>query len=207
MNRTRYRRITALLLAVVSLFSLFPLPAARAEGANPTIKLKSITWSSTQYQSNYFDRPCLIQDSHMEVGSLTLSGFCGDHSKHLNNSHLGDTWSNPVEVTDPVIKTLLAYYYTHLLGEEYYTDECISKGFNYQLDESSLLLVNGWIQEAVWMWSTGQIPADHAGQVEMVAQAFREATNARLGTSCASIDDPTSPGAPNSFRQDYQGQN
>ena len=114
MNRTRYRRITALLLAAVCLFSLFPLPAARAEGANPTIKLKSITWSSTQYQSNYFDRPCLIQDSHMEVGSLTLSGFCGDHSKHLNNSHLGDTWSNPVEVTDPVIKTLLAYYYNIL---------------------------------------------------------------------------------------------
>ena len=68
------------------------------------------------------------------------------------------------------------------------------------MDENNLLLVVGWIQEAVWMWSTGQLPSDHEGQVEMVAQAFREATNARLGTSYASIDDPTSPGAPNTFR-------
>ena len=196
----RLKRGLCLLLTCVMLLGLFPAPSLAAFTPNSAIKLKSITWSSTQYQSAYFDRPCLIQDSHMEVGDLTLSGFCGDHSKHLNNNHLGDTWSNPQEVTNSVVKTLLAYYYTHLLGEDYYTDECISKGFNYQLDENNLLLVVGWIQEAVWMWSTGQLPSDHEGQVEMVAQAFREATNARLGTSYASIDDPTSPGSPNTFR-------
>ncbi|MBP5719413.1 MAG: hypothetical protein J6X53_10670 [Abditibacteriota bacterium] len=198
----RFRRGLSFLLAFVMLLGLFPVPSLAADGApESSIKLKAITWSSTQYQSNYFDRPCLIQDSQMEVGGVTLSGFCGDHSKHLNNAHIGHTWSNPQEVTDPVIKTLLAYYYTHSLGEDYYNDECIARGYNYQFDEQSKLLVNGWIQEAVWMWATGQLPSDNYGQVEMVAQAYRESANARQGTSYDSIDDPTSPGSPNTFRQ------
>ena len=198
----RLRRGLSLLLSLVMLLGLFPVPSLAAD-TNPesSIKLKEITWTSTQYDSAYFDRPCLIQDSRMQVGGLTLSGFCGDHSKHLNNAHIGHTWSNPQEVTDPVVKTLLAYYYTHSLGEDYYTDECIARGYNYQFDEQNQLLVNGWIQEAVWMWATGQIPSDYDSQVEMVAEAYRESANARMGTSYTSIDDPTSPGAPNTFRQ------
>ena len=201
MNRTKRTRITAFLLALACLVSLFPITALSADTPESTISLRAITWSSTTYQSDYFSRQCQIQHFQMNVGGQTLSGFCGDHSLHLNNQHIGDTWSTPQEVTDPVVKSMMAYYYTHLLGEDYYNDECIAKGFNYQLSEENLMLVNGWIQEVVWLWSTDQIPSDHDGQVEMVAQAYRESANARLGTSYASIDDPTSPGSPNTFRQ------
>ena len=200
MNRTKRTRITAFLLALACLVSLFPITALSADAPESTISLRAITWSSTTYQSDYFSRQCQIQHFQMNVGRQTLSGFCGDHSLHLNNQHIGDTWSTPQEVTDNVVKTMMAYYYTHLLGEEYYNDACIAKGFNYQLSEENLLLVNGWIQEVVWLWSTDQIPSDHDGQVEIVAQAFRESSNARLGTSYDSIDSPTSPDSPNTFR-------
>ena len=175
----KFRRLTALLLAAVCLLSLLPVPARAEDSA---IKLKSITWTSGNYQSAYFERPCQIQDFHMQVGGLTLSGFCGDHSKHLNNSHIGDTWSSPQPVTNDVVKIMMSYYYTHLLGEEYWNDECIAKGFNYQISGDAILQYNGWIQEVVWLWSTDQIPSDYEGQVEIVAQAYRESYDARNGT-------------------------
>ena len=164
------------------------------------IKLNSITWTSGNYQSAYFERPCQIQDFRMNVGDLTISGFCGDHSKRLNNSHIGDSWSDPQEVTDSVVTTMLAYYYTHLLGEDYYNDECKAKGFDYQISGDAVLQYNGWIQEVVWLWSTDQIPSDYEGQVEMVAQAYRESYDARNGTHHDSIDDQIVASSPNTFK-------
>ena len=200
MNPVKPKRLLAALLALACLLSLIPANTLAADSPQSSIKLDSITWSSGNYQSAYFERPCQIQDFHMNVGDLTISGFCGDHSKHLNNSHIGDTWSNPSEVTNSVVKTMLAYYYTHLLGEGYYNDECISKGFNYQISGDAVLQYNGWIQEVVWLWSTDQIPSDYEGQVEMVAQAYRESFDARNGTSHASIDDQIVSSNPNTFK-------
>ncbi|MBP5718511.1 MAG: hypothetical protein J6X53_05975 [Abditibacteriota bacterium] len=52
----------------------------------------------------------------------------------------------------------------------------------------------------VWLWSTGQIPSDYEGQVEMVAQAYRESYDARNGTRHNSIDDQIVASSPNTFK-------
>ncbi|MBP5718510.1 MAG: hypothetical protein J6X53_05970 [Abditibacteriota bacterium] len=115
----RLKRRLCLLMAFVMLLGLIPVPSRAADEPSSSISLNSITWSSGTYQSAYFERPCQIQDFHMNVGGLTLSGFCGDHSKHLNDSHIGDSWTNPQSVTNSVVKTMMSYYYTHLVGEDY----------------------------------------------------------------------------------------
>ncbi|MBQ9348515.1 MAG: hypothetical protein IJT94_14465, partial [Oscillibacter sp.] len=199
-NAGRLKRRLCLLLACVMLLGLVPAPSLAADAPQSSISLNSITWTSGNYQSAYFERPCQIQDFHMNVGGQTLSGFCGDHSKHLNNSHIGDSWNNPREITNSVVRTMMSYYYTHLLGEDYWNDECIAKGFNYVVSGDAILQYNGWIQEVVWLWSTDQIPSDHDGQVEMVAQAYRESFDARNGTHHASIDDQVVADNPNTFR-------
>ena len=142
-NAGRLKRRLCLLLACVMLLGLVPVPSLAADAPRNSISLRSITWSSGNYQSAYFERPCQIQDFHMNVGDLTLSGFCGDHSKRLNNSHIGDSWTNPQAVTNSVVKTMMSYYYTHLLGEDYWNDECIAKGFNYQISGDAILQYNG----------------------------------------------------------------
>ena len=200
MRHKRRTRLAALLLAAACLISLFPITALSADEPESTISLKAITWTSTTYQSDYFSKVCQIQHFQMNVGSQVLSGFCGDHALHLNNSHIGDTWSNPQEVTAPVVKVLMAYYYTHLLGEDYWNDECIAKGYNYQISDDIALQYNGWIQEVIWLWATDQIPSDFAGRVEIVAQAFRESYDARNGTTHSSIDDRIVSDNPNTFR-------
>ncbi|MBQ9348386.1 MAG: hypothetical protein IJT94_13810, partial [Oscillibacter sp.] len=199
-NAGRLKRRLCLLLACVMLLGLVPVPSLAADAPRSSISLNSITWTSGNYQPAYFERPCQIQDFRMNVGDLTLSGFCGDHSKRLNNSHIGDTWTNPQAVSNSVVKTMMSYYYTHLLGEDYWNDECIAKGFNYQISGDAILQYNGWIQEVVWLWSTDQIPSDYEGQVEMVAQAYRESYDARNGTHHDSIDDQIVASSPNTFK-------
>ena len=110
MTHKRTSRIIALLLALASVVSLIPTIALSADSPESTISLNSITWSSGTYQSACFQRPCQIQDFRMNVGGQVLSGFCGDHSLHLNNRHIGDTWSTPQEVDNAVVKTMMAYY-------------------------------------------------------------------------------------------------
>ena len=148
-NAGRLKRRLCLLLACVMLLGLVPVPSLAADAPQSSISLNSITWSSDTYRSAYFERACQIQDFRMNVGGQVLSGFCGDHSLHLNNSHIGDTWSSPTSVDNAVVRTMLAYYYTHLLGEDYWNDVCIAKGFNYQISGDAILQYNGWIQEVV----------------------------------------------------------
>ena len=52
MNHTTRTRLTAFLLSLACLISLFPITALSADAPESTISLKAITWTSTTYQSD-----------------------------------------------------------------------------------------------------------------------------------------------------------
>ena len=43
-------------------------------------------------------------------------GFCAEHGKGMGWSLRGQTWGNPKPITDPTVKTMMAYYYAHPPG-------------------------------------------------------------------------------------------
>ena len=93
MERTRHHlrmRLTALLLALVCVLSLFPTTALASAD---TIKLKDFGMSGVAYQSAALGR-CTLHQMYYENGSATTVGFCGTKGGGMGNSLKGQTWGN-----------------------------------------------------------------------------------------------------------------
>lgn len=107
--------------------------------------------------------------------------FCGDHSKKLNPSHEGDTWSNPVDFQE---NPYLVYYYTMYYNTLGYYDQghqayASYNGIDYEIWSDEQFMSEMAVAQAVtWGIVHNKIPdvnSDRDGYIRAVAQMRVEA--------------------------------
>ena len=83
------KRITALLLAVVSILSMLTAPASAA--APDTIKMDDCAYSGTKYDSPALGE-CYMHQMHFALNGKSTMGFCAEKGKGMGWSLEGHTW-------------------------------------------------------------------------------------------------------------------
>ena len=182
MERTRHHlrmRLTALLLALVCVLSLFPTTALASAD---TIKLKDFGMSGVAYQSAALGR-CTLHQMYYENGSATTVGFCGTKGGGMGSSLKGQTWGNKSEITDTTVKVMMAYYYAHSTGV--FTDAAKAAGVDDVWGPEYTWYMNAWVQACIWRYQQGSI----SDPVTACAEEFMAVYNSLEGTHYTSIDD------------------
>ena len=82
------KRITALLLAVVSILSMLTAPASAA--APDTIKMDDCAYSGTKYDSPALGE-CYMHQMHFALNGKSTMGFCAEKGKGMGWSLKGHT--------------------------------------------------------------------------------------------------------------------
>lgn len=167
-------RIVAMFLAVVCIVGLIPTTVFaedRASSVPGTVTLKNSDYHVSDpivYESGVLGK-CYIHEFEMNVGGATTVGFCGDHSKEMGNSLIGDVWSNPTEITDKNVKLILSHFYSYSTGK--FSPEGQAQGLT-PYTEFETTWTQGWFQACVWLALGGNLPdyeTDPTGWVEAVA--------------------------------------
>ena len=121
-NHPLQMRLTALLLAFVCVFGLFP---EAAFAASDTITLKDFGHSGVAYQSAALGR-CTLHEMTFANGNQISTGFCGTKGGGMGQSLIGQTWGNKTPISDSTVKMMMAYYYAHSTGV--FTDQAKALG-------------------------------------------------------------------------------
>lgn len=145
MNHSLRTRLTALLLSLVCVLGLLP-SSALAAGPS-TIKLERFGYYGVSYESAKLGR-CLIHQMYYDFDNQTAIGFCGTKGAAMNNNLRGHTWNNPHDITDPTVKMMMGYYYSHSLGQ--FTDVAIAAGVNDVWDAGYTWYMNAWVQAIIY---------------------------------------------------------
>lgn len=172
------KRIVSLLLAVLCVTSVFPVTALAA--ASNTITLESAEFFHN-YSSASFTGSVGLHKMTMNMGAAgTHVGFCGDHGKTMGTSLRGKTWGNPQPITDPTIKLMMAYYYTHYEG--IFNDVCKAKGFDFTWGPGAYANnMNGWVQAVCWR-ALGQGAPIGGDKTTAIAEELMYVSNNLNGT-------------------------
>ena len=155
MKRLRHSlktRVTALLLALVCVLGLFPATAF-ATGTD-SIKLESFGMSGVSYQSASLGT-CTLHQMYYDYGGKTTVGFCGTKGGGMGKSLIGQTWGNPQAISDPTVKIMMAYYYSHSTGT--FTDEAHALGVDDVWGPEYTWYMNAWVQAIVWRYKAGSL--------------------------------------------------
>ena len=144
------KRITALLLAVVSILSMLTAPASAA--APDTIKMDDCAYSGTKYDSPALGE-CYMHQMHFALNGKSTMGFCAEKGKGMGWSLKGHTWGNPKPISDPTVKTMMAYFYAHSTGV--FTDQAKALGVDDVWDSNYTWTMNSWTQAVVWRYKAG----------------------------------------------------
>ena len=103
-------RMTALLLVLVCVLGLLPATALAASPS--TIKMDDCAYSGTKYDSPALGE-CYMHQMHFNYNGKSTMGFCAEKGKGMGWSLKGHTWGNPQPISDPTVKTMMAYFYAH----------------------------------------------------------------------------------------------
>ena len=155
MKRLRHSlktRVTALLLALVCVLGLFPATAFAA--GTDSIKLESFGMSGVSYQSASLGT-CTLHQMYYDYGGKTTVGFCGTKGGGMGKSLIGQTWGNPQAISDPTVKIMMAYYYSHSTGT--FTDEAHALGVDDVWGPEYTWYMNAWVQAIVWRYKAGSL--------------------------------------------------
>ena len=106
-------RMTALLLVLVCVLGLLPATALAADPS--TIKMDDCAYSGTKYDSPALGE-CYMHQMHFNYNGKSTMGFCAEKGKGMGWSLKGHTWGNPQPISDPTVKTMMAYF-TPILPE------------------------------------------------------------------------------------------
>lgn len=142
------QKILSLLMAAVCLVGVFPVSAFAADTAPNTVTLESAEFSSQYTSPSFSGGEVGIHKMVMNVGDQQHVGFCADHGKSMGTSLKSHPWTSPQAVSDPVIKLMMAYYYTH--EEGIYNDVCTAKGFAWTWSGEYARYMNAWVQAVCW---------------------------------------------------------
>ena len=131
-------RMTALLLVLVCVLGLLP---ATALAANPsTIKMDDCAYSGTKYDSPALGE-CYMHQMHFNYNGKSTMGFCAEKGKGMGWSLKGHTWGNPQPISDPTVKTMMAYFYAHSTGV--FTDQAKALGVDDVWNSDYTWTMNG----------------------------------------------------------------
>ena len=133
------RRAVCLFMALLIILTLLPQPEAWAAG-DSTIRLTDCDFTGLSYHSQAVGNASIHSMQFSYDGGAT--GFCYDHGKGMGRSLMGQSWSRKEEITDPTIKLIMAYYYSHTLNK--FTDKAIADGMNYPWDDGYTTFMNAW---------------------------------------------------------------
>ena len=143
-------RMTALLLVLVCVLGLLP---ATALAANPsTIKMDDCAYSGSKYDSPALGE-CYMHQMHFNYNGKSTMGFCAEKGKGMGWSLKGHTWGNPQPISDPTVKTMMAYFYAHSTGV--FTDQAKALGVDDVWNSDYTWTMNSWIQAVVWRYKAG----------------------------------------------------
>ena len=113
-NTTKIRsRLLSLLLVLVLLLGLVPTAALANSTAPDTIKLTKSTFIGPNNSAAVSGN---INDMVFDMAGSSVIGMCSEREKGMGWSLEGHTWNTPTAVNDPVVKTIMAYFYCHTLG-------------------------------------------------------------------------------------------
>ncbi len=167
-------RLIATLLALVCVLGLLP---ATAFAAMPdTIKMDDCAYSGTKYDSPALGE-CYLHQMHFGLNGKSTMGFCAEKGKGMGWSLKGHTWGNPKPISDPTVKTMMAYFYCHSTGV--FTDQAKALGSDEVWGSDYTWTMNAWVQAIVWRYKAGLLsdPATACAEELMCVYNNLEHTN------------------------------
>ena len=114
----------------------------------------------------------------------TVMGFCADHGGGMGWSLEGHEWNHPQEITDPTVKTMMAYFYAHSRG--IFTDQARALGVDEVWSSDYTWTMNAWVQAVIWRHEQKTLAADPAAAC---AEELLYVYNNLEHTNYTSIDD------------------
>ena len=141
------KRLVCILLALICMLGLLP-STAFAAGPN-TIVMEDCTHNGVYYESAALST-CWLHQMKFDYNGDTVMGFCADHGGGMGWSLEGHEWNNPREITDPTVKTMLAYFYAHSRG--IFTDQARALGVDEVWSSDYTWTMNAWVQAVVWRY-------------------------------------------------------
>lgn len=141
------KRLVCILLALICMLGLLP-STAFAAGPN-TIVMEDCTHNGVYYESAALST-CWLHQMKFDYNGDTVMGFCADHGGGMGWSLEGHEWNNPREITDPTVKTMLAYFYAHSRG--IFTDQAHALGVDEVWSSDYTWTMNAWVQAVVWRY-------------------------------------------------------
>lgn len=178
--RCSLTRMTALLLVLVCVLGLLP---ATALAASPgTIKMDDCAYNGVKYDSPALGE-CYLHQMHFGLNGKSTMGFCAEKGKGMGWSLKGHTWGNPKPVSDPTVKTMMAYFYAHSSGV--FTDQAIALGSDEVWGSDYTWTMNAWVQAIVWRYKAGLLSNPAIACAEELMCVYNNLEH----TSYSSIDD------------------
>ena len=173
-------RLIAVLLTLVCLLGLLPT-AAYAASPN-TIKLTDCAYNGVHYESPALGT-CYMHQMQYDYNGQSVMGFCSEKGKGMGWSLEGHTWDDPKPISDPTVKTMMAYFYAHSTGV--FTDRAHSLGVDTVWDSDYIWNMNAWVQAIIWRYKAGLL----ADPVVACAEELMQVYNNLYHTNYTTIDD------------------
>lgn len=174
------KRLVCILLALICMLGLLP-STAFAAGPN-TIVMEDCTHNGVYYESAALST-CWLHQMKFDYNGDTVMGFCADHGGGMGWSLEGHEWNNPREITDPTVKTMLAYFYAHSRG--IFTDQAHALGVNEVWSSDYTWTMNAWVQAVVWRYQENLFSDPVAACAEELLYVYNNLEH----TNYTSIDD------------------
>ena len=174
------KRLICFLLALICMLGLLP-NTAFAAGPN-TIVMEDCTHNGVFYESAALST-CWLHQMKFDFNGDTVMGFCADHGGGMGWSLEGHEWNNPREITDPTVKTMMAYFYAHSRG--IFTDQAKALGVDETWSSDYTWTMNAWVQAVVWRYQENLFSDPVAACAEELMYVYNNLEH----TSYSSIDD------------------
>ena len=174
------KRLVCILLALICMLGLLP-STAFAAGPN-TIVMEDCTHNGVYYESAALST-CWLHQMKFDYNGDTVMGFCADHGGGMGWSLEGHEWNNPREITDPTVKTMLAYFYAHSRG--ILTDQARALGVDEVWSSDYTWTMNAWVQAVVWRYQENLFSDPVAACAEELLYVYNNLEH----TNYTSIDD------------------
>ena len=174
------KRLVCILLALICMLGLLP-STAFAAGPN-TIVMEDCTHNGVYYESAALST-CWLHQMKFDYNGDTVMGFCADHGGGMGWSLEGHEWNNPREITDPTVKTMLAYFYAHSRG--IFTDQARALGVDEVWSSDYTWTMNAWVQAVVWRYQENLFSDPGAACAEELLYVYNNLEH----TNYTSIDD------------------
>ena len=173
-------RLLSLLLVLVLLLGLVPTAALANSAVPDTIKLTKSTFIGPNHSAAVSGN---INDMVFDMAGSSVIGMCSEREKGMGWSLEGHAWNTPTAVNDPVVKTIMAYFYSHTLGV--FTDQAAALKLDQIWGPDQTRIMIAWTQAVIWRATEGLLSDPTVACAEELMNAY----NTFGGTSYTSIDD------------------